>query len=64
MSWGKHDPEKDGWYLVTLNNGTVMPMRRMEYPKGNFTWQGVSCGLEVIASIKFPKAYRHGGKTT
>jgi len=57
MSWGKSRPESQGWYIVTLDNGTVMPMYRMEYPKGNFTWQGLSCGLDVLASTKFPKPY-------
>lgn len=58
MSWGKCNPKQYGWYLVTLNNGTVMPMNRMEYPKENFTWQGLWSGQEVIASMKFPKAYK------
>ena len=57
MSWGKCDPKQDGWYIVTMKNGTVMPMYRREYPKGNFIWNGLWNNTEVIASIRFPKAY-------
>ena len=57
MSWGKSNPKQAGWYLVTLENGTIMPLYRMEYPKGNFTWNGISM-WKVIASMKFPKPYK------
>jgi hypothetical protein len=56
MSWGSANPEQAGWYLVTLENGTVMPLYRMDYPKGNYSWQG--CHSNVIASQKFPKPYQ------
>jgi len=62
MSWGTSEPKQEGWYLVTLNNGCVMPLHRGEYPRGNFSWYGLACGSTVVASMKFPKAYT-GGKS-
>jgi len=58
MRWSINPPKKYGWYLVTLTDGTVMPMYRQEYPPKYFSWQGVACGAEVMASIKFPAPYR------
>lgn len=58
MKWGSSEPKKEGWYLVTLNDYTVMPMYRMEYPPKNFSWNGnFSFNKFVIASMKFPKPY-------
>lgn len=61
MKWGSKEPCKEGWYLVTTYVGrtkTVMPAYRMEYPKGNFTWQNISNPGGIIASIRFPKPYQ------
>jgi len=57
LKWGRSEPKKQGWYLVTLDDTTVMPLYRMEYPKNNFTWKGLCCGSKVTASMKFPKGY-------
>ena len=58
MRWGSSEPETRGWYLVTLNDYTVMPMYRSEYPPEYFTWQGnFSLGVSVVASMKFPEPY-------
>ncbi|MDF2854551.1 MAG: hypothetical protein K0Q87_402 [Neobacillus sp.] len=57
MGWSTKPPTKDGWYLVTLADGTVMPALRVEYPKGNFSWQHLACNAQVLAAMKFPKAY-------
>ena len=54
MSWSTKPPKKQGWYLVTTKDGTVMPGYRQEFPPGNFTW--LRC-TDVIASVKFPKAH-------
>lgn len=41
--WDTHaNPTQSGWYLVTMENDEgqryVVPLYRMEYPYGNFTW--------------------------
>ena len=58
MRWSTKAPKKAGWYLVTLKDGIVMPAYRSEYPTGNFTWKELPHGSVVIASIRFPKAYK------
>lgn len=58
MRWSTKAPKKTGWYLVTLKSGTVMPAYRSEYPTGNFTWKELPYNAVVIASIRFPKAYK------
>ena len=55
MKWSTTPPKKDGWYLVTVKDGIVMPAYRMEYPKGNFTWQRLACGAEVWLALDFQK---------
>lgn len=57
MGWSIKPPTKEGWYLVTLADGTVMPAKCVEYPKGHFSWWNLACNAKVIASMKFPKAY-------
>lgn len=57
MRWGSCEPQKEGWYLVTLTNGTVMPLYRVNYPDGNYWWKG-AMRSEVIAAIKFPKPFK------
>lgn len=60
MKWSMNPPKKNGWYLVTLKDGIVMPAYRMEYPKGNFTWSQLACNAEVVACVRFPKPYKGG----
>lgn len=62
MGWSINPPKKTGWYLVTLQNGCVVPARRDEYPKGNFHWGELHDTDSVIASMKFPKPYKGGPK--
>ena len=61
MKWNTNtEPKKEGWYLVTIlkDNGHVfvMPLDRVEYPKGNFYWKDIPEG-QVVAQIEFPKPY-------
>lgn len=61
MTWNKnHNPKSAGWYLCTVQENSncryVMPLRRCEYPKGNFYWSGLNHG-EIVACVKFPKPY-------
>ena len=58
MRWSTKAPKKTGWYLVTLKDGIVMPAYRSEYPTGNFTWKELPYNADVIASMRFPKAYK------
>ena len=61
MMWGTANPTKTGWYLVTVEDFVtrwVMPLYRDEYPKGIWSWKGLSGGLKVIASQKFPSPYK------
>ena len=58
--WGTSKPRQTGWYLCTIIDNYsryVMPLERMEYPSGNWTWRGIN-NEEVISSIKFPKPYK------
>lgn len=65
--WGHNEPPKaNGRYLVTavssLTKKRYVAMADMyEYPKGNFTWQGVLGGSfsdKVIAWQKLPEPYK------
>lgn len=61
MSWGTANPTKIGWYLVTVEGvggRHVMPLFRREYPEGNWTWEGLSGNIKVVASLKFPTPYK------
>ena len=62
MGWSTNPPKKTGWYLVTLQNGGVMPARRDEYPKGNFHWGAIHAPDSIIASMRFPTPYKGGPK--
>ena len=63
MTWSTNtEPKKTGWYLVTTKGGTVMPVKREEYPKGNFYWANPPIGFigdthNIIAVCRFPKPY-------
>lgn len=61
MTWNKNpNPKSSGWYLCTVEvsgGRFVMPVERVEYPKGNFTWSSTGYGGKVVACAKFPKPY-------
>lgn len=60
MTWNKNpNPKSAGWYLCTVEvsgGRFVMPVERVEYPKGNFTWSSTGYG-KIVACVKFPKPY-------
>ena len=61
MAWNKNPkPRSTGWYLCTIKENNnyryVMPLRRAEWPEGNFYWDGLNYG-EVVACMKFPSPY-------
>ena len=62
MKWNTNvEINKTGWFLVTVlknNNSTyVMPMKRIEYPEGNFYWENNNFDGKIIAVMNFPKPY-------
>ena len=65
MMWGKSNPRKAGWYMCTLTRESgvplspryVRPLCRVEYPPGNFVWDGLA-NERVIAAMKFPAPYQ------
>lgn len=60
MTWNKNpNPKSKGWYLCTVEESGrhwVMPIHRIEYPEGNFTWQ-CAYNTKIVACVKFPKPY-------
>lgn len=61
MTWNKNpNPKSAGWYLCTVEvsgGRFVMPVERVEYPKGHFSWGGIAYGSKIVACVKFPKPY-------
>lgn len=61
--WDTHtNPTQSGWYLVTMENDTgqryVVPLYRIEYPYGNFTWEMNKMLGKVVAVQPFPSPYK------
>lgn len=62
MTWNTNtEPQAEGWYLCTLQGRQqryVMPMRRYEYPEGNYYWEDYANDNKILACIEFPEPYK------